>query len=102
MEGAVSPAENKRREGEVVKMRIARMADARVILVGDIDRGGVFASLLGTMELLDAEDRKRVGGFIINKFRGDPSLLEPGFDVLTSRTGGPVLGVVPYFAERLG
>ncbi len=101
IEGAGSPAEINLREGEIVNMRIARMADAVVILVGDIDRGGVFASLLGTMELLDAEDRKRVGGFIINKFRGDASLLEPGFDVLTSRTGVPVLGVVPHFAERL-
>ena len=101
IEGAGSPAEINLRDGEIVNMRIARMADAVVILVGDIDRGGVFASLLGTMELLEAEDRKRVGGFIINKFRGDASLLEPGFDVLTSRTGVPVLGVVPHFTERL-
>ncbi len=101
IEGAGSPAEINLREGEIVNMCIARMADAVVILVGDIDRGGVFASLLGTMELLDTEDRKRVGGFIINKFRGDASLLERGFDVLTARTGVPVLGVVPHFAERL-
>jgi adenosylcobyric acid synthase len=101
IEGAGSPAEINLRDGEIVNMRIARMADAVVMLVGDIDRGGVFASLLGTMELLDAEDRKRVSGFIINKFRGDASLLEPGFDVLTSRTGVPVLGVVPHFTERL-
>ncbi len=101
IEGAGSPAEINLHEGEIVNMRIARMADAVVILVGDIDRGGVFASLLGTMELLDAEDRRRVGGFIINKFRGDASLLAPGFDVLASRTGVPVLGVVPHFTERL-
>ncbi len=85
IEGAGSPAEINLREGEIVNMRIARMANAVVLLVGDIDRGGVFAALLGTMELLDAEDRRRVGGFIINKFRGDASLLVPGFDVLTSR-----------------
>jgi adenosylcobyric acid synthase len=101
IEGAGSPAEINLCEDEIVNMRVARMADAAVLLVGDIDRGGVFASLLGTMELLDAEDRRRVGGFIINKFQGDSSLLAPGFDVLTARTGVPVLGVVPHFAERL-
>jgi adenosylcobyric acid synthase len=101
IEGAGSPAEINLRDGEIVNMRIARMAEAVVLLVGDIDRGGVFASLLGTMELLEPEDRRRVGGFIVNKFRGDASLLEPGFDVLTSRTGVPVLGVVPHFGERL-
>jgi adenosylcobyric acid synthase len=101
IEGAGSPAEINLREGEIVNMRIARIADAVVLLVGDIDRGGMFAALLGTMELLDVEDRRRVGGFIINKFRGDASLLESGFDVLTSRTGVPVLGVVPHFTGRL-
>jgi len=101
IEGAGSPAEINLREGEIVNMRIARMADAVVLLVGDIDRGGVFAALLGTMELLDPKDRRRVGGFVINKFRGDAALLGPGFDVLTSRTCVPVLGVVPYFIERL-
>lgn len=101
IEGAGSPAEINLREGEIANMRIARIAEAVVLLVGDIDRGGVFAALLGTMELLEAEDRRRVGGFIINKFRGDASLLGPGFDVLTLRTGVPVLGVVPHFTERL-
>jgi len=101
IEGAGSPAEINLRDDEIVNMRIARLADAVVLLVGDIDRGGVFASLLGTIELLDAEDRKRIGGLIINKFRGDASLLAGAFDVLTSRTGVPVLGVVPHFPERL-
>lgn len=101
IEGAGSPAEINLRDAEIVNMRIARMADAVVVIVGDIERGGVFASLLGTMELLDAADRKRVGGFIVNKFRGDASLLEPGFDILTSRTGVPVLGVIPHFTDRL-
>jgi len=101
IEGAGSPAEINLRDGEIVNMCIARMADAVVLLVGDIDRGGVFASLLGTIELLDTEDRRRVGGFIINKFRGDASLLGTGCDVLTLRTGVPVLGVVPHFAEHL-
>src|SRR5260370_640304 len=101
IEGAGSPAEINLREGEIVNMRIARMANAVVLLVGDIDRGGVFAALLGTMELLDAEDRRRVGGFIINKFRGDASLLLPGFDVLTSRPGVPGLALVPPFPGRL-
>jgi adenosylcobyric acid synthase len=101
IEGAGSPAEINLRDGEIVNMRIARMADARVLLVGDIDRGGVFAAFVGTMELLDPDDRARVGGFIVNKFRGDASLLAPAFDFLTARTGVPVLGTVPYLAESL-
>jgi adenosylcobyric acid synthase len=101
IEGAGSPVEVNLRDGEIVNMRIAQMADAKVLLVGDIDRGGIFAAFVGTMELLDEDDRARVGGFIVNKFRGDASLLAPGFDMLAARTGVSVLGVVPYFSENL-
>ena len=77
-------------------MSMAKAADAPVILVGDIDLGGVFASLLGTVMLLTEEEQKRVKGIIINKFRGDPSILEPGLRELEEKTGVPVLGVLPY------
>lgn len=99
IEGAGSPAEVNLNDRELVNMSIARMADAPVILVGDIDRGGVFASLVGTLQLLDPVDRKRVCGVIINKFRGDVSLLQPGLDWFEAYAGIPVLGVVPFLED---
>lgn len=101
VEGAGSPAEINLRENDIVNMGLAGMLDAPVILVGDIDRGGVFAQLVGTMELLSPEERARVKGFIINKFRGDKKLLSPGLSMLTEKTGIPVLGVLPYFSHNL-
>src|ERR1700679_2627801 len=96
LEGAGSPAEINLRQHDIANMRMAEMADARCLLVGDIDRGGVFASLLGTVELLDPVERDRIHGFCINKFRGDLSLLEPGVRMMEERLGKPCLGVVPY------
>ena len=99
LEGAGSPAEINLQVHDIVNMRMAAAADAACLLVGDIDRGGVFAALLGTLELLQAEDRARIRGFVINKFRGDESLLRPGVTALEKRLGLPCLGIVPYLAD---
>ena len=99
LEGAGSPAEINLREHDIVNMRMAHAADAACLLVGDIDRGGVFASLFGTLELLESEDRARIRGFVINKFRGDESLLRPGITAMEERLGVPCVGVVPYLPD---
>ena len=96
LEGAGSPAEINLKRNDIVNMRMAEMADASCLLVGDIDRGGVFASLLGTVELLEPQERARIRGFVINKLRGDASLLEPGIQTMEDRIGKGCLGVVPY------
>jgi adenosylcobyric acid synthase len=99
IEGAGSPAEPNLMRRDLANMRVARMARAPVLLVGDIDRGGVFASLLGTMTLLPPADRRRVRGYVLNKFRGDVRLLAPATDDLRRRTGVPVVGVVPFLRD---
>jgi adenosylcobyric acid synthase len=96
VEGAGSPAEINLRDRDIANMGFAEAVDCPVILVADIDRGGVFAHIVGTLDCLSASERKRIVGFVINRFRGDIGLLEPGLDWLEEKTGKPVLGVLPY------
>lgn len=101
MEGAGSPAEINLRDRDIVNMGMAELVDAPVLLAGDIDKGGVFASLAGTMLLLNEDEKKRVKGTIINKFRGDVEILNPGLDMLEDIIHIPCIGVVPYFRLQL-
>ena len=100
MEGAGSPAEINLMDVDIVNMSAAKLAGASVLLVGDIDKGGVFASLYGTVKLL-GRDARHIKAFVINKFRGDLDILKPGLDMMEARTGKPVIGVLPY-AKDLG
>ena len=99
IEGAGSPAEINLRDRDIVNMTTAAIADAPVILVADIDRGGMFASIVGTLELINDEDRARIKSVIVNKFRGRRQLLDPGLQMLTDRTGLPVMGVIPFIHD---
>jgi adenosylcobyric acid synthase len=99
VEGAGSPAEVNLRKGDIANMGFAQAADVPVILAGDIDRGGVIAQIVGTQAILDPKDAAQITGFLINKFRGDPSLFDDGYDLIAQKTGWPGIGVLPYFAE---
>ncbi len=101
IEGAGSPAEINLREKDIVNMGLATRVKAPVLLIGDIDKGGVFASLVGTIELLEVDERELIKGFIVNKFRGDVTLLEPGLEMITARCGIPFVGVVPWFGKEI-
>lgn len=101
LEGAGSPAEINLKQHDIVNMRMAELADASCLLVGDIDRGGVFASLFGTIELLDPQEQDRIRGFLINKFRGDVALLEPGIRMMEDRLSKPCVGVMPYLPQLM-
>lgn len=99
VEGAGSPAEINLRENDIANMGFAEAVDCPVILIADIDRGGVFAHIVGTLELLSTTERRRVVGFVINRFRGDLALLKPGLEWLETKTGKPVLAVLPYLQD---
>jgi adenosylcobyric acid synthase len=99
LEGAGSAVELNLREHDLVNLNMAEMADAPCILVGDIDRGGIFASLIGSVMLMSPNERKRIIGFMVNKLRGDPALFTSGIDILEKKGGRPVLGVIPHFSH---
>jgi len=99
VEGAGSPAEINLREGVIANMGFAEAVNCPVILIADIDRGGVFAHIVSTLALLFESERARVAGFVINRFRGDIALLQSGLDWLEAETGKPVIGVLPYLHD---